>query len=132
VSLFSRQKQGILKELLGEKRLGVAVGWMETLGIAAILTGSLGGTWLFDRFTSGSGGSGGNPWTGALWTVGILGFGSLAALTVFQPVARTRSISREPFRPRLFWQHVTDLGRLWRERPLRLAVVGTPDPFKGE
>jgi acyl-[acyl-carrier-protein]-phospholipid O-acyltransferase / long-chain-fatty-acid--[acyl-carrier-protein] ligase len=120
--LFSPAKQGILKELVGEKRLSVAVGWMETLGIAAILSGSLGGAWLFDHFTSGSGG---DPWVGALWTISLLGIGSLAALVVFQPVVPTVAASREPFRPALLGQHLHDVGRLWKERPLRLAALGS-------
>lgn len=119
--LFSPAKQGILKELVGERRLGVAVGWMQMLGIAAILTGSLGGAWLFDGFTTRSAG---DPWTGTLLAVAILGASSVAAFALFQPVASTQSRSTEPFRPNLFWQHFSHVGNLWRERPLRLAALG--------
>lgn len=119
--LFSPAKQGILKELVGEKRLGMAVGWMEMLGIAAILTGSLGGAWLFDSFTTGSAG---DPWNGALLATAILGASSLVALGLFQPVVHTKSVSSDPFRPNLFWQHFSHFGRVWKERPLRLAALG--------
>lgn len=119
--LFSPAKQGILKELVGEKRLSVAVGWMEMLGISAILAGSLGGAWLFDRLTTGSGG---DPWSGALWTIGILGVSAVVAVALFQPLARTRSVSNDPFRVSLLWQHFTHVSQLWKERPLRLAALG--------
>ncbi len=118
---FSPAKQGILKELVGEQRLSSAVGWMEMLGIAAILIGSLGGGWLFDHFT---GGAGDDPWNGALAAIAILAVTSVGAFIAFQPVKPTRAASRDPFQPSLFWQHFSQVGKLWRERPLRLAALG--------
>ncbi len=118
---FSPAKQGILKELVGESRLGVAVGWMEMLGTGAILAGSVAGAWAFDRLTPALDG---NPWHGAMAATALLGAASVAAFVIFQPVRSTRSQSDRPFRPSLFREHFRQTGELWRARPLRLAALG--------
>ncbi len=118
--IVSPAKQGILKELVGSERLGMAVGWMEMSYISAVLVGSLAGGWAFDHWTRPSG----DPWQGALWTAAILGVGSLVAFWIFQGVQKTDPQSNEPFHRNLFWRHFIQVTELWREKPLRLAALG--------
>ena len=47
--------KGFSGELVGSQRLGMAVGWLEMLYIAAVLIGSLAGGWAFDHWTKPSG-----------------------------------------------------------------------------
>ncbi len=118
--VVSPAKQGILKELVGSERLGVAVGWMEMLYITAVLIGSLAGGWAFDHWTKPSH----DPWSGALWTIIFLSIGSLIALGIFQGVQSTPPQSSEPFSYDLFWKHFKQIAELWKEKPLRLAALG--------
>jgi acyl-[acyl-carrier-protein]-phospholipid O-acyltransferase/long-chain-fatty-acid--[acyl-carrier-protein] ligase len=119
--LFSPAKQGILKEIVGPSRLGMAVGWMEMLTISAILSGTYFGGRFFDFETKTSG----DPWKGALWTVAILSGGSILSWFIFQGVEKTEPQSKEPFRWNLTWQHFVQLRDLWRLKPLRLAALGS-------
>jgi len=118
--VVSPSKQGILKELVGSERLGMAVGWMEMSYISAVLVGGLVGAWFFDQGTKISH----DPWQGALWTAILLGVGSVVALGIFQGVQKTEPQSTEPFRLDLFWRHFAQVRELWAERPLRLAALG--------
>lgn len=120
-SLFSPAKQGILKELVGSERLGVAVGWMEMLTVAAILIGGVSGGVGFDFFTRANGN---DPWVGALQTSLLLGLGSILSILVFIGVRRTAPQSHEPFHVAIFWRHFGQLKELWQEKHLRLAALG--------
>jgi len=117
---FSPAKQGILKEIVGRERLGMAVGWMEMLTIMAVLLGSVFGGGMFDYWTRKLN----SPWNSAWQTSIVLSGTALLALIVFQGVQRTQPQSTQPFRRGLFWEHFTQLVELWREKALRLASLG--------
>ncbi len=117
---FSPAKQGILKELVGSDRLGVAVGWMEMLTIVAVLVGSVFGRAMFDDWNH----SLHDPWLGAMRTAMVLGVGSLVAVAVFAGVERTPAQSTRPFHRDLLWEHFKQLAELWRVKKLRLAALG--------
>jgi len=117
---FSPAKQGILKELVGSERLGMAVGWMEMLTIMAVLMGSVFGGGMFDHWMKELN----SPWKSAWRTALVLSGTSLLALLVFQGVRRTEPQSTQPFHRGLLWEHFTQLAELWRERALRLAALG--------
>jgi acyl-[acyl-carrier-protein]-phospholipid O-acyltransferase / long-chain-fatty-acid--[acyl-carrier-protein] ligase len=118
---FSPAKQAILKELVGEQRLGVAVGWMEMLGTAAILSGSVAGAWMFDRFTPALGG---DAPTAALLTIVLLAGAAVVSLLVLQPVQKTTAHTRSKFQIQILWDHFNQLSHLWKDRSLRLAALG--------
>ncbi|MDD2708487.1 MAG: MFS transporter [Verrucomicrobiae bacterium] len=118
--VFSPAKQGILKELVGSERLGMAVGWLEMLTIVGILLGSVVGGQLFDHLSR----SAHNYWLGGFQTAGILTAGAILAWSIFQGVHKTESQSSEPFEIGMLWRHFSQVGELWREKPLRLAALG--------
>lgn len=118
---FSPAKQGILKELVGSKGLGSAVGWMEMLTMAAILIGSFAGAWAFDIFSHRTGGE---PWSAALYVTGVLTFLCVVALVLFKPVIRTAPRMSEKFSLGLIFSHFAAIKHLWVQRPLRLAALG--------
>jgi acyl-[acyl-carrier-protein]-phospholipid O-acyltransferase/long-chain-fatty-acid--[acyl-carrier-protein] ligase len=115
-SLFSPAKYGIVKELVGSERLGVAMGWLEMLTVAAILLGGFGGGWAIDHL--------GSKWEAASQATLWLGAGSLIAWFVFLGVRQTEVQSVEPFQKSILWRHVTQLRELWLSRPLRLSALG--------
>jgi len=118
--IFSPAKQGILKELVGAERLGVAAGWMGGLSVLSILLGMVTGGLAFDRLAKVSG----DPWTGALQVTWWLTGGAAVAWLIFLAVRRTESQTAEPFTPKILISHFTYVADLWREKPLRLAALG--------
>lgn len=121
---FSPAKQGILKELVGSSRLGVAVGWLEMLTIVAVLVGSVCGRMMFDHWARPLHDPLHDPWAGALWTAVVLGAASLVTVVVFLGVEATPAQSSRPFRRALLWEHFAQLAELWHEKKLRLAALG--------
>jgi acyl-[acyl-carrier-protein]-phospholipid O-acyltransferase / long-chain-fatty-acid--[acyl-carrier-protein] ligase len=119
-SIYSPAKQGILKELVGSSKLGVAVGWMEMLTIGGILGGSVVGGTLFDWGAQ----NWGDPWKGAMGVAGILTIASVISWALILPVPSTPAQSQAPFRASLFWEHFSQIRELWRDRPLWLAALG--------
>jgi acyl-[acyl-carrier-protein]-phospholipid O-acyltransferase / long-chain-fatty-acid--[acyl-carrier-protein] ligase len=118
--LFSPAKQGILKELVGVERLGVAAGWMGSVSVLAILLGMVTGGLSFDRLATATG----DPWKGALLASWFLTAGAVAAWLIFLGVRRTESQSSEAFSPKILVSHFTYIRDLWREPALRLAALG--------
>lgn len=118
---FSPAKQGILKELVGVRRLGFAVGLMELLTIGAILLGGYFGGLLFDRLTIASGD---DPWLGGRWMSTVLAFSALLSLLVFLPVSRSKSGMQDTFQRSVFFRHFHDLKVVWRSGYLRCTAVG--------
>ncbi|MDD5262407.1 MAG: MFS transporter [Methylacidiphilales bacterium] len=118
--LFSPAKQGALKEIVGSAGLGRAVGLMESLTICAILLGSLGGGWLFDRLNTHFR----NPWTGATIAFACLSAGCGLSILVFRGTETGGSKTQDPFNPSLFWSHFRDLFNLWSNRSLFLCAIG--------
>ncbi|MDX2227665.1 MAG: MFS transporter [Verrucomicrobiae bacterium] len=118
--IFSPAKQGIMKEMVGAERIGVAAGWMEMLTVAAILAGGVGGGVGLAYATHLTG----NIWQGGLWVAGILFFLALSSMVIFSLVEPTRAYGRAPFDASLFWTHFEQLADLWRQKNLRNAALG--------
>ncbi|MBV9463943.1 MAG: MFS transporter, partial [Verrucomicrobiae bacterium] len=119
-SVFSPAKYGILKELVGTSRLGLATGCLEMLTVAAILFGGMAGGRLFDTEALRAA----DVWRGALKSAGWLTGASVLAWAVFQGVERTAPQSAEPFESKLFLSHFKNIAEIWRRPPLRLAALG--------
>jgi acyl-[acyl-carrier-protein]-phospholipid O-acyltransferase/long-chain-fatty-acid--[acyl-carrier-protein] ligase len=118
--LFSPSKQGALKEIVGEERLGQAVGWMEMLTICAILGGSLGGGWLLDQGTK----LGGDVWRGGFLAAAALTVLCLPALAAGRAIRTEPAHVKEPFTFSLFWNHVHDLRHVWSMVVVRRSALG--------
>lgn len=121
-AFYSPAKQGILKELVGSRRLGLAVGWMEMLTITAILVGMASGR-LIDYTLSGTPRT--DHWEGAQVMIGFLWATSVISLIVFLPVPHTPPLSHRPFRASILWEHFGQLQRIWNDPRLRYSALGT-------
>lgn len=119
-SVFSPSKQGILKELVGQEKLGMAVGWMEMLSIVAILLGSMIGGWSFDTVTSHTK----DPWLGAFYVALGLTVSGVIAMISFVGVRQTEPQSNRPFQWNLLTAHFSQVRDLWSKPHLRLAALG--------
>lgn len=119
--LLSPAKLGVVKELVGSRRLAFATGVVEGTVILAILAGQIaGGIWFDQNLNSSHDG-----WNAALSSLFWICAIALAGALVAQLIHRTRSQSDAPFQRALFFRHVTDSKVVWRDKDLRIAAVGT-------
>ncbi|MGE4550608.1 MAG: MFS transporter, partial [Opitutales bacterium] len=118
-AMLSPAKKGILKELVGSEKLGMAVGWMEMLTMVGILTGAYAGARGFDALVETESG-----WRAGLWVSGAVGLLAVASWFIFQPTPDVAPRSKKPFRAGVLFSHFQDLSYLWKVKPLRLATLG--------
>ena len=118
-AFLSPAKKGVLKELIGSNRLGMAVGWMEMLAMVGILGGAFVGAMSFDLLVVTYGG-----WKATLF----LAFGTmvLALLSwlAFLPTPATEAPKAQAFKVRVLWSHFGDLRDLMKDRKLRGPALG--------
>ncbi|MDZ4288212.1 MAG: MFS transporter, partial [Prosthecobacter sp.] len=104
-AFFSPAKMGIIKELVGTRRLGGANGMLQMTMFIGILSGMwAGGTWFGARLAATN-----DPWS-AVW-VPMLAVTILALLQIAGAltVARTPTHPEVKFERRVFWEHFTHL-----------------------
>jgi acyl-[acyl-carrier-protein]-phospholipid O-acyltransferase/long-chain-fatty-acid--[acyl-carrier-protein] ligase len=124
-SILSPAKMGVVKELLGSKKLALASGVMEGTVILAILAGQILGGIGFDhglRRTASAGAE--NGWNAALVVVVLLWAGGLISIALAHGVEQTRAQSAERFRVGLMFRHFKDAAMVWRDAELRTSVLG--------
>lgn len=121
-ALLSPAKMGIVKELVGAKRLGWANGVMEGTVILAILLGQIvGGVW----FDKGGLERGLGPWEAAMGPVGGILVGSILALGLTFLIRKTPpQAEKAPFEVKKMWGHFGDLKVLWQTRTMWWAAMG--------
>jgi acyl-[acyl-carrier-protein]-phospholipid O-acyltransferase/long-chain-fatty-acid--[acyl-carrier-protein] ligase len=119
-TFFSPAKRGILKELVGSRRLASATGAAESLVVLAILAGTLAGGWLFDHRAMASD----SPWAGASSALWIFLGGCVAAWAVFLGVRGAAAADDAPFHASLLWGHTAQLRGLARQPGLFKAALG--------
>jgi len=119
--LLSPAKLGVVKELVGSKRLAFATGVVEGTVILAILAGQIAGGIWFDHNLNGSN-DGWNAALSALFWISAIAF---AGALVAQLIHGTRAQSEVPFRKELLVRHIKDSKVVWRDKELRIAVLGT-------
>ena len=126
-TLFSPAKFGILKELVGSQRLGMANGLMQMLTMGGILGGMyLGGEWfdsLLQSRNETSGVSGENAWKAALTPVLVIGAVSLVPLLVSRTIQRTPSHPATEYTPTIWGRHFVHLAYLFRDPVLRATAL---------
>ena len=119
-ALFSPAKSGIIRELLGAKRLTLGSGIGEGITILAVLAGQIWAGLLFDdRLESGMDG-----WEAAFLPLVILTVVCLAAVVLALSIQKTPAQSEEKFSAAIAFRHFTDVSQLWSERILRLSSLG--------
>ncbi|MBO93347.1 MAG: hypothetical protein CMI32_00405 [Opitutales bacterium] len=118
-AMLSPAKKGILKELVGSQKLGMAVGWMEMLTMVGILAGAFAGAKAFDSLVASEGG-----WRAGLFVSAAVGVLAVFSWIIFRPTPEVAPRSKKPFTAAVLYSHFKDLGNLWKMRPLRLAALG--------
>jgi acyl-[acyl-carrier-protein]-phospholipid O-acyltransferase/long-chain-fatty-acid--[acyl-carrier-protein] ligase len=119
-TFFSPSKMGILKELVGSRRLGMAAGWMQLMTMVGILSGlGVGGVW-FDALYQDSG----DPWKAAATPIWILFAVAVVALLAGLAIQRTPAHPEVKFRPSMCWEHFKNLRECLMDLPMRRAFFG--------
>ncbi|MEM6910505.1 MAG: MFS transporter [Verrucomicrobiota bacterium] len=122
-AFFNPAKLGILKELVGGRKLGQVSGWMQMATNTAIIGGMLAGGLAFEAEFRRQGGEAG-LWMAAAFPMLILFLISGAALWVGRTVRRTEAHEVGAFHGKLFFQHFVHLSRLLGGAPLRRPALG--------
>ncbi|MCE0522436.1 MAG: MFS transporter [Methylacidiphilales bacterium] len=119
-AVFSPAKQGIIKEIVTATKISSAIGVVEVTAIASMLVGGLAGGALYDYCF----GTLGNPWYAAEATMAVLTVLALLSLIAGYQIQQTPAHTNQPFRTALLWEHFGQLRDVWREKPIRLCVLG--------
>lgn len=126
-TLFSPAKQGILKELVGSKKLGLANGLMSMLTMLGILGGMLLAGWWFDSLLEKYNVAGGvnpdNGWKAALLPVICAGGACIVALAIGKLVQKTPNYPQEKFTGATWFRHFVHLRYLFSHRILRNTAL---------
>ncbi len=127
-AIFGPAKAGIVKELVGERHLTMASGWMQMTMILAFAGGQLLGGKTFEYFHDvvfeGAVRADSAPWEAAAVPMVILAVLALVPLAFAFQLKRTPSHSEEKFHRKLLTEHFTHLGDLFRNRRLWLTALG--------
>ncbi len=119
-TVLSPAKLGIIKELLGSRRLGFASGVMEMFTILAILAGQIAiSFWFTARL-----GSLGDGWEAGLWPMFVVTGGAIVTLAMAYSIQVIPAQASIPFRSSIIFSHFKQLGHVFRSRPLRLSALG--------
>ena len=119
-TFFSPAKQGVLKELVGGPRLGMAVGVMQLLTVNSILFGNLVGGQLFEGFRAWTD----STWAGAGYTCGVVAMLALASWILSFAIGKTTNQKKVPLSAKILITHFHDLIYLWKTPGLRLPALG--------
>ena len=119
-TILSPAKLGIIKELVGSKRLGFASGVMEMFTILAILIGQIAiSFWFTGRLDSS-----GDGWRAGLFPMLMVTFGAVVTLVMAYSIEVVPAQNKVLFRRSIIISHFKQLGDLFHARPLRLSALG--------
>jgi acyl-[acyl-carrier-protein]-phospholipid O-acyltransferase/long-chain-fatty-acid--[acyl-carrier-protein] ligase len=120
-AVFGPAKAGIVKELVGERHLTTASGWMQMTMILAFAGGQLLGGKTFQYYHDDVFH---DPWHAAALPMLILAAAAMLPLVFAFQIKPTASHSEEKFSAKLFTEHFTHLDDLFRTRRLWLTSLG--------
>lgn len=119
-TFFSPAKQGILKELVGSKKLTFANGFAQTLTMMAILLGiTLGGNWFGSLSNAGK-----DDWTAALIPIFVVSLVAFVPLITHLGINKTPVHKTPPFEASIFWRHFTYLKDLFSGKAMTRTALG--------
>ncbi len=119
---FSPAKKGLVKDIMGEERIGIGSGILEITSMLALLVGQIGGLYTVYLLLIHWGASSG--WEAAAWPTAVCAIGAVAVLILSMRMPRFKPLSKESFRMSLLWEHGLQLKMLWRNKMLRHSQVG--------
>ncbi|MEN3940461.1 MFS transporter [Prosthecobacter sp. SYSU 5D2] len=119
-TFYSPAKMGILKEVVGSRRLGFTVGWLQMVTMIGILAGlGVGGAWFDSLFNEH-----GDPWLAAAepiwWLFGV----AMVALVAGFYIQRTPAHPGVKYQRSLWWEHFSHLKESLAFPPMRRAFLG--------
>lgn len=119
-AFFSPAKYGILKELVGSRRLGSASGMLQLTNFVGILGGmGLAGVWFGSRLEAGA-----DAWSTAHWLLLVVTIVAAAQIAGALFIQRTPEHTEVRFHRGVWVEHFTHLKLLFSQRPLKLAALG--------
>jgi len=122
-TIFSPAKQGILKEIIGSKKLGTANGLMQMLTMVGILTGMALAGWWFDADLAKRNAAGGvspdNAWSTAIHIMTWAGVAAILPLLLGLLIRRTPEYPEKKFHASVLGSHFRDLKYLLQNTVLR-------------
>ncbi|MEM8952724.1 MAG: MFS transporter [Verrucomicrobiota bacterium] len=119
-TFFSPAKTGILKELVGSPRLGLANGLAQMFTTVAILAGVyFGGQWFRGLVTAGR-----EAQVAALIPIGAVGVAALLPFVFLVLIPRTPVGTSVPFRKEVLWSHFTNLRHVLGNPKLCRPLLG--------
>lgn len=122
-TFFSPAKKGLVKDIVGSERIGMASGVLEISSMLALLTGQIGALYIVYSLLKAWGRSSG--WEAAAWPCAYASLGAVMVLVLsLTMIPRYEPQSRRPFHWSLLWEHFTQLRMLWRTRVLRNSEIG--------
>ena len=119
-AFFGPAKLGIMKELVGSKKLSVVSGWMQMLTIVAIIFGSPVGGAGFKKASEYIP----DVWMAGLVPVGLILLMAFIALIMVRRIQPTPAHAGEKLTAGIFFRHFTDLREVYRSRPVWLSSIG--------
>ena len=119
-AFFSPGKMGVIKELVGSRRLGMASGLLQMTMMAGILSGMwAAGNWFGDHYAASH-----DAWDAALAPLLIVGGLAVLELLVSLFVQPTPVHGEVVFRKALWWQHFANVKSLLTTHSVRLPALG--------
>jgi acyl-[acyl-carrier-protein]-phospholipid O-acyltransferase/long-chain-fatty-acid--[acyl-carrier-protein] ligase len=119
-TFYSPAKMGILKEVVGSRRLGFTVGWLQMVTMIGILAGlGVGGAWFDSLFNKH-----GNPWLAAAEPIWCLFGVAMVAMIAGFYIQRTPAHPGVKYQHSLWWEHFSHLKESLAFPPMRRAFLG--------
>lgn len=119
---FSPAKKGLVKDMVGSERIGLASGILEITSMLALLVGQIGALYLVYRLLCLWGDDAG--WEAAAWPCAFCACAAVAVFLLSLTIPRYAPQSRRSFRWSLLWEHFTQLRMLWNNKVLRNSEIG--------
>ena len=119
-ALLAPAKAGILKELLGRKKLALGSGIAEGVTILSVLIGQIVAGVLFDRRLQETN----ECWSAALLPMLIVLGGCFLAVVFSRMIERTSAHEVGPLTAKVAFRHVRDFQVVWSKRSLKLSALG--------
>jgi acyl-[acyl-carrier-protein]-phospholipid O-acyltransferase / long-chain-fatty-acid--[acyl-carrier-protein] ligase len=127
-TFFSPAKLGIMKEIVGTRRLGPIGGLLQMTMLACVLLGFWAGGTAFESLLAGAGPvaewTKAQPWNiglGLIVAVTLLGVGQLMVSGLIQATPAHPEVA---YSNAVWTEHLPQLRLLFRDRPVRLAGLG--------